>query len=137
MPLIGILLSRYWKPLALAVLVATALAYRAVLLHERDDARAQTAQLSAEAAALRTANQALGATVEQQNQAVAQLKARADAVANAMTASEAAASRAASAEQDAAQQQERALAAARIDATAGCEGAIKWGNAQAGGLSSW
>ena len=61
------------------MLVATALAYRAVLLHQRDDARA-TAQLSAEAAALRTANQALGSTMERQNQAVAELKARADAV---------------------------------------------------------
>ncbi len=137
MPLIGILLSQYWKPLALAVLIVSALAYRAVLLHERDDARAQAAELSAQAAALRTANQALGATVDQQNQAVAQLKARADATENAMTANEDAAAREAVAEQDKAQQQGRALVAAPIDVNAGCAGAIRWGNAQAAELSSW
>ena len=60
MPLIGVLLTRYWKPLALAVLIAAAFAYRAILIHERDRARAQLAELTAEAAALRASNQALG-----------------------------------------------------------------------------
>jgi len=141
MPLLGILLSQYWKPVALAVLIASALAYRTVLLHERDDARAQAAQLSAQAQAqaqaLRVANQAFGATVDRQNQAVAQLKARADAVENALTAREKAAAGEAAAAQDEAAQQGRALTAAPIDVTAGCDGAIKWANARGPELSSW
>jgi hypothetical protein len=137
MPLIGILLSRYWKPCALAVLVASVLAYRAILVHQRNDARQQVAQLTAEAAALRTQNQALGATIDRQNAAVAELKVRADAAVTAMEASEEAASREGAAAQGQAQQQARALIAAPIDIKSGCEGAIRWGNAQAAELASW
>jgi hypothetical protein len=137
MPLIGILLAQYWKPLLLAALVASALAYRAILVHQRDEARAQVTQTSAEMATLRTANQALGATVDQQNQAVARLKAEADAAENAMTARENTASSEATAALDKAEQQARALSAAPINAASGCEGAIQWGNARAVELSSW
>ena len=93
MPLIGIFLSHYWKPLALGVLMASAFAYRAILIHQRDEAREKVAQLTVEAAALRSSNQALGAMIDRQNAAVAELKARADAAVNAMAASEEAASR--------------------------------------------
>jgi|HubBroStandDraft_6_1064221.scaffolds.fasta_scaffold148146_3 hypothetical protein len=137
MPLIGVLLTRYWKPLALAVLIAAAFAYRAILIHERDRARVQLAELTAEAAALRASNQALGAMIDRQNEAVAGLKARADAAENAMTASEDGAARAGNAAAGAAEQQGQALITAPIDANTGCEGAIRWGNTQAGALSSW
>ena len=137
MPLIGIFLSHYWKPLALAVLVASALAYRAILIHERNDAREKVAQLTAEAAALRTNNQALGAMIDRQNAAVAELRAKADAAVDAMAASEETASREGAAAQGQAEQQARALIAAPIDANSGCEGAIRWGNAQAAELASW
>jgi hypothetical protein len=137
MPLIGIILSRYWKPLALIVLVVSALAYRAILIHERDDARTKVAQLSAEAAALRASNQALGAMIDRQNAAVAELRAKADAAVNAMESSEQAASRAGAAAQSAAELQARTLMAQPIDAGSGCEGAIRWGNARAAELSSW
>jgi hypothetical protein len=137
MPLIGVLLSQYWKPLALAVLIASAFAYRAILIHERDSARAQVAELTSEAAALRSSNQALGAMIDRQNAAVAELKARADAAENAMTASEDAAAGAGTAAEATAEQQGQALVAAPIDANSGCEGAIRWGNARAGELSSW
>lgn len=137
MPLIGILLSHCWKPLLLAALVVSALAYRAILIHERDDARKKVAQLTAEAAALRASNQALGALIDRQNAAVAELKARAGAAVNAMAANEEAASREGAAAEDQAQQQARALITAPIDSNSGCEGAIRWGNAQAAELSSW
>lgn len=137
MPLIGILLSHYWKPLALAVLLASAFAYRAILIHQRDAAREQGARLTAEAAALRAGNQALGAMIDRQNAAVAELKARADAAVNAMAANEEAASRAGAAAQGTAEQAGRALLAAPIDVNSGCEGAIRWGNARAAELSSW
>lgn len=137
MALIGILISRYWKPLALAALLAGAITYRAILLHELSAAREQVTQLTAEAAALRTNNQALGAMIDRRNAAVAELKARADAAVNTMAANEAAASRAGTAVEAQAQQQAQSLMTAAIDADSGCEGAIRWGNAQAAGLSSW
>jgi len=137
MPLIGVLLSHYWKPLLLAVLVASALAYRAILIHQRDAAQQEVAQLTAEAAALRTSNQALGAMIDRQNAAVAELKATADAAVNTMAANEAAASREGATAEGKAEQQGRALIAAPIDAASGCEGAIRWGNARAVELSSW
>ncbi len=86
MPLIGILLSQYWKPLALAaVIAARARVSRAPRSSARDGARQEVGQVTAEAnAALRTTNQALGAMIDRQNAAVAELKARADAVTNAM-----------------------------------------------------
>jgi hypothetical protein len=135
MPLI--VLSHYWKPLMLLALLAAAIAYRAVLLHQRDEARSQVTQLTVEAAALRTSNQALGTMIDRQNAAVAQLKAQADAAMNAMSASENAASIAAGAAESQAEQQGKALLTAPIDVNARCAGAIQWGNAQAAELSSW
>jgi hypothetical protein len=137
MPLIAVLLSHYWKPLALAALVAAAFGYRGILLHERNDARAATAQLTAETAALRVSNQALGATIGRQNAALAELKAEADAAVNAMDARADSAVRAGAAARDQAQEQGRALSVAPIDAGGGCEGAIQWGNARAAELARW
>ena len=110
---------------------------RAVLLHQLNAAQEQVTELTAEAAALRTNNQALGAMIDRQNAAVAELKARADAAVNTMAANEAAADRAGTAVQAKAQQRAQSLMTAAIDADSGCEGAIQWGNAQAPGLSSW
>ncbi len=137
MPLIGVLLSRYWKPLALAIAIAAVLAYRAVLVRERDQARAQAAQLTIDAAALRAGNQALGAAIARQNAAVAELKTKADAAASAMNAQAAAAASAGVAAADRAANQAQGFIAAPIDSGSGCEGAIKWGNAQAAQLASW
>jgi hypothetical protein len=137
MPLIAIMLSHYWKPLALVVLVAAALGYRTVLVHERGDALKKVARLTAEAVALRASNQALGATIDRQNAAVADIKTRADAAVNAMAADQAAAAREGEAAETKSEQEGRALIAAPIDSKSGCEGAIQWGNAQAAGLSSW
>jgi threonine dehydrogenase-like Zn-dependent dehydrogenase len=137
MPLIGTLLLSYWKPLGLLALMLLAFGYREVLVHQRDAARLQAAQLTAEANALRTSNQALTSAIDQQNAAVAQIKARADAAINTMAANAAAALRAGTATQAEAQQQAQTLMAASIDASSGCEGAIRWGNAQAAELSSW
>jgi hypothetical protein len=119
------------------VLVASALAYRAILIHERNTALDKVAQLSAQTAALRASNQALGAMIDRQNAAVAELRARADAAVSAMDSSEEAASRVGAAAQGKANQQASALLAAPIDTTSGCEGAIRWGNARAPELSSW
>jgi hypothetical protein len=137
MPLIGTLLLSYWKPLGLLALMLLACGYREVLVHQRDAARQQAAQLVAETNALRTSNQALTAAIEHQNAAVAQVKARADAAVNTMAANAAAALRAGAATQVQALRQAQVLMAAPIDVSSGCEGAIRWGNAQAAELSSW
>ncbi len=137
MPLFGILLSHYWKPMILAVMVAAVVAYREVLVHQRDSARGQIVQLTAEATSLRTSNQALGQMIARQNAAVAELKARADVAVNAMSANETAATREGSAAQGQAMQQAHALMETPMAAGSGCEGAIRWGNARAAELSSW
>jgi hypothetical protein len=137
MALIAIILSHYWKPLALAALVTAAFAYRGILLHERNDARAAVAQLTAETATLRASNQALGATIGRQNAAVAELRAQADAAVNAMDARADSAARAGAEARDQAQEQGRALSAASINTVGGCDGAIQWGNAEGPELARW
>ncbi|HXN86884.1 MAG TPA: hypothetical protein VN867_12485 [Candidatus Binataceae bacterium] len=137
MPLIGVLLARYWKPLALVVLLAGAFAYRVELIHQRNSALAEVAQLTAEAAALRVNNQALGASIQVQNAAIAKLKGDGDAAAQMMNSRMAAASMAGIAVAARGADQARALIAAPIESGSGCEGAIQWGNARAAELSSW
>src|ERR1700686_2074414 len=114
MALVGLIISQYWKPLVLAGLMAAAVAYRAILVHQRDQARAQVAQLTAEGAALRVSNEAMSTAINQQNTAVTALKARADAAVNTMAANEAVALRAGAAAQGQAQQQAQELIAASI-----------------------
>jgi hypothetical protein len=137
MPLIASMLLRYWKPLAMVAVFAVALGYRAVLIHERDSARSQVVELTAETAALRVSNQALGASIQIQNAAIGKLKADAEAAAQMMNSRMAAASMAAIAAATRGADQARALIAAPIDSGAGCAGAIQWGNARAAELSSW
>ena len=137
MPLIASILLRYWKPLALMALLAGALAYRAVLIHERDSARSEVVQLNQEATALRASNQALDASIQLQNAAVGKLKADADAATQLMDSRMAAASMAGIAAATRGADQARALIAAPIESASGCAGAIQWGNARAAELSSW
>ena len=137
MPLLATFFLRYWKPLLLMALMAGALAYRAVLLHQRDEARAALARVTADNELLQSANRAMGAEVNRQNAAVTELKTRADAAVNVMAADMAAAASAGSAAADAAGRQEHALIAAPIAPDAGCEGAIRWGNHEAAELSTW
>jgi hypothetical protein len=137
MPLIGSIILSYWKPLAIAAVLAGAFAYRAVLIHERDSARSQVVELTAETAALRVSNQALGASIQLQNAAIGKLKTDADAAAQMMNSRMAAASQAGVAVAMRGADQARALIAAPIEASSGCAGAIQWGNARAAELSSW
>jgi len=69
-------LIQNWKLIALVILVTAILVYRAVLVHQRDTARAQVAALTDAAAVLRAANASMAAAVTQQNQAVAALQAK-------------------------------------------------------------
>ena len=137
MSIIALLVSYYWRPIGLATMLISALAYRAVLVHQRDDARRKVTETTSEATALRGSNRALEQMIDQQNAAVAELKARADAAVNSMNAREEAAHRDAVAAEGVGEQQARALAPAPISAGQGCEGAIRWGNETARELAPW
>src|ERR1700674_4567217 len=71
-------LAYYWKPIAIAALLAATAAYRGVLIHQRDTARGQVVLLSAQAAQLEASNQAMSSAIAAQNAAVARLKANAE-----------------------------------------------------------
>jgi hypothetical protein len=129
------LAAQLWKPVAIALLIAAALGYRALLLHQRDTARAEAAHLSAALADAEASNAALRSAIATQNSAVAQLRAQLEQEARAAVARERAATANGEAAMRAAASGARALETARIDA--GCAAAIRWGNAQAAELSRW
>jgi hypothetical protein len=128
-------LIQYWKPIALATVLAAAFAYRAVLVHQRNNARAQVISLDETVAALRAENATMAAAVNHQNDAI-------DALQGKMQLAErGAAQRQAQYADSAAQamRQERAHANALKHAPvpAGCQAAIDWGNAQGPELGQW
>lgn len=137
MPILAILISQYWKPMVIAVVVASGFAYSAILIRERDDARRKIVDLTGEATALQSSNRAMSQTIDRQNAAVAELKARADAAANAMGVREEAALRKGAAEESIAEQHAHALTSAAIPGEPGCDSAIRWGNQAAGELATW
>src|SRR5260370_34077588 len=68
MPLL--MLANYWKPIAIAVALAAVFAYRAILIHQRDAARAETASLTMQVADLKSAEAACEGAATRQNAAV-------------------------------------------------------------------
>jgi uncharacterized protein YlxW (UPF0749 family) len=130
-----LLAGQLWKPVALALLIAAALGYRALLLHQRDAARAEGAQLRVSLADAEASNAALQSAIATQNSAVAQLRAELEEGVQAAAARERAASARGAAAMHAATSGARALEDAPIDA--GCAAAIRWGNAQAAELGRW
>jgi hypothetical protein len=128
-------LIQNWKLIAIAILIVSILVYRAVLVHQRDTARAQVAALTDAAAVLRAANASMAAAVTQQNEAVAGLQVKMKLAQNAAAEKEtASASRAA---QALAQELVQAKTLSNAPIAAGCQAAIDWGNAQAPGLGRW
>ena len=128
------LAAKLWQPVALALLIAAALGYRALLLHQRDTARAEAAHRSAALADAEASNAALQSAIATQNSAVAQLRAELEQGVQA-AARERAATAVGTAAMRTAASGARALERARIDA--GCAAAIRWGNAQAAELGRW
>lgn len=131
----ALMLANYWKPIAIAVAIAAALAYRGLLIHQRDAAKAETATLAAQVADLKSAEAACVDAVARQNLAVNAIAAAAAREAGAAQAREAnVAAVAASAASDEAR---RAAAIQSAPIASDCAGAIKWANAQAGELGKW
>ncbi len=133
MPLIYLL--KYWKIGALAALLAAALIYREVLVHQRDAARAEVVTLTEQNGALRASVAAMRAAVAQQNAAVAALAAKAQAADAAARARETAAAR------RGAELMRNNLILARqlrhAPVPNNCAGAIRWGNARGPELGKW
>lgn len=135
MPVLGMVLLTYWKPIALTIVITAALAYRAVLVHQRDSARTTVASMTAQVDGLKSAEAACESAVARQNQAVAEIKAAAEREAAAAQTRQA--NVAAQAAVSASDESRRAAAIAKAPIAADCAGAIKWGNAQANQPSKW
>ncbi len=123
------------KWILLLLLILSALAYRAVLIHQRDSARAQVTTLTGAAAVLQSDNASMAAAVARQNAAIDALQAR-------MTLARTnAAARQARYSNSAALALAQGLAHSKNVMSApipsGCVGAIAWGNAQAQELGRW
>jgi hypothetical protein len=129
------LLSSAAKPLAILAVIGLLFGYRALLIHQRDAARAQVATLTLELAATTAANQAMKSAVARQNAAVAALTAAA-AVAERQAAAQTAEAARSGAE-IMRQESARAAALGRAAVPDGCAGAIAWGNAQGPELGRW
>ena len=128
-------LLQNWKLIALALVVATAVLYRAVLVHQRDSARAQVTQLSAAAAVLRADNAEMKSSVVRQNAALDALQQKMKAAQ--VEAAQREAQYAASATEAMNKELARASAIRKAPVPAGCQGAIEWGNAQGPELGQW
>jgi len=134
MPAIGLILAN-WKPIAIALALLGVVAYRGVLVHQRNSARAQAAALVTQIADLKGAEAACEAAVSQQNQRVLAMRSAAERLAAATATREANVSSAAAL--SVARESERATQTLHAPIAADCAGAIKWGNAQAGELGKW
>lgn len=131
----ALLLANYWKPIAIAVAIAAALCYRALLIHQRDAARAETASISVQLADWKISEAACEDAVARQNLAVntiAAAAARESAAAKTREANVAAA--AAATASDGARRSDAIL---RAPIANDCASAIEWANAQAGELGKW
>lgn len=135
MPIIAMMLARYWKPLALVALAAAAIGYRAILIHQRDTARREAAADAAAISRLRADNDSLAREIRNQNDEVEAMRKAGDQQAQALGARAQAAARAAQHEAVAADAAARALAQSHI--ADGCDEAMRWGREKAKELGQW
>jgi hypothetical protein len=130
-----LLAGQLWKPAAVALLIAAAVGYRALLVHQRDTARAEVTHLSASLADAEASNTALQSAIATQNSAVVKLQTQLEQSARDAAAREGLAAAKGVAAMRTATSGAQALQRARIDT--GCAAAIRWGNAEAAELGRW
>jgi hypothetical protein len=123
------------KWILLFLIVAGALAYRAVLVHQRDSARTQVTALTGAAALLRADNASMAASVARQNAAIGTLQAQMSAARASAAARQTHYSNIAAAAM--AQEVTHSKAVMGAALPGGCNGAIAWGNAQGPELGRW
>lgn len=123
------------KPLAVAALIAVLAGYRAILIHQRDAARARAAALGERLDQCAAETDALRRAIAERNAAVARMQSAQAQVAAAERSRETAAA----ARAEAALKHELAQAKAIENApvASGCEGAIEWGNGEGPELGQW
>ena len=131
------LAAKLWKAVAIALLIAAALGYRALLLHQRDAPRAAAAHLSASLADAEASNAALQSAIATQNSAVAQLRAELEQGVRAARPLLSARGDGGGNGGDAHGGERRARRLRARGSTAGCAAAIRWGNARAAELGRW
>ena len=131
----ALLIANYWKPIAITVAIAAALCYRAVLIHQRDAAKAETASIAVQLADWKISEAACEDAVARQNLAVNEIAAVAARESAAAKTREA--NVAASAAATASDEVRRATAILSAPIANDCASAIKWANAQAQELSKW
>jgi uncharacterized protein len=128
-------LSYVWKPLAIAAALAALIGYRAMLVSQRDAARAQAATLSERLSQCAASTDALKRAIAEQNAALARMRDE-QSQAAAMQRSREAAS-AARAEAVFKREAAKANAIGNEDVPSDCEGAIRWGNGEGPELGQW
>jgi len=124
-----------WKAIVIVAAVIGLVAYRAVLVHQRDSARGEVKALAAEVAEITERERACEEAVKRQNAVVAAI--RANALRDLMVAE----TRQANVAADAARAQvDDARHAAELKSApvgAGCEAAVRWSIEQARDLGKW
>jgi len=135
MPLWLPLVLQNWKPIVLALAMIGVVAYRAVIVHQRDSARAQVKELTAQAAELNARERACEDAVKRQNAVVAAI--RETAMRDLMAAEIRQANVAADAARAQVNDARRAEELKRAVVGGGCDAAVRWGIAQARELGKW
>ena len=131
----ALMLANLWKPLALVALLAGLAAYRAVLVHQRNEARTQAASLQAKMLSLQASIEAMKVSVAQQNAAVEEMGKRLQAARAAAQQREVEYARGGA--KVLSKEIARAHTLMQTQVPSGCEGAIEWGNGQGPKLGEW
>ncbi|HVA69680.1 MAG TPA: hypothetical protein VNF45_10225 [Candidatus Binataceae bacterium] len=135
MSAILILVARHWRIGVVALALGVAGVWAAVMIHERNAARAESIRLTAQVADLKASNGSLQAAITTQNAAVDKLRTTLlNENAAAVARESAAAARGAQAVVAAGN---RAAALEHSAVGAGCGAAITWANQQAMELGRW
>jgi peptidoglycan hydrolase CwlO-like protein len=119
----------------IVVICAGLFAYRGVLIHERNSARAEVAKLTTDLATCRANTATLEKSVQDQNAAIVTEHNSERLIAQEARAHQAAAAQAGAAAAASAAARAQAIEHSQIQP--GCAAAITWGRAQAPGLSRW
>jgi len=130
-----VMLLQHWKAIALVAVVAAALIYREVLVHQRDSAQTQVTALTDAASALRAESASVSAAVTRQNEAIDALQSKMKLAEQ--DAAQREAQYASSGAQTMSREVSRANAVRVAPVPVGCQGAINWGNAQGPELGRW
>jgi hypothetical protein len=131
----ALMLAKLWRPIAVVAIVASLFVYRALLLHQRDVARAQARTLQTEMSNMVAESEALRTAIAHQNGAVEALRQRLQASRTSAAQRESRYASKGAEIMNGHSAQARALRNAPVPSD--CIGAIEWGNGQGPELGKW